>query len=541
MNYRRRIGTIAAGLLATTAVAACGPDTKQGEPVDVTHQSASQSISDNTLSVSASLAASLEMLDDSQIFAAGVDAAAGATSDASLDCADFNDTDGCAVPEPEPELDLDATINQGSQAMVDMLRDHVFVDANIETEAQTEITYLLRGDVLCPALEGEVGSGGGAVPIDGSAPLEDGTSTDDVPVDTETTLDSSCVEQLDSAEIRLRVTSPLPGDIDVAVLVGPQRYNPASFQFHQTMLAAELDLAGLKASIEHLATVAGDDSLELPAVMAGRIRAELSADSDRAVTGTFSVLTPVDIQHPELSLQLAAASPASSLTIDGTRKRIEAESNLGALDLDVLMRTYSESVDEMGNFTETVEEDRIGVALAGMTGSMAFDVGTETVTMTGLGLGNGAATLDYNGAQIVSVDLNKNDGRTFDATISQASSDDVQIAVSPLFDLQVGLSLGNAPELAADADPAMLDDTLTVLLAGDPNPVILLGASGLEVLRGTFSMGLTNEGSLIEVQAGQCLRSIGDEPTPIDGTGTEPTEPTEPAGPFDGLEAGSCG
>jgi hypothetical protein len=238
-------------------------------------------------------------------------------------------------------------------------------------------------------------------------------------------------------------------------------------------------------------------------------------------------------------MQAAAASPAFSLTIDGVAKQLRAASNMGEVDLGIMVETYMETVDEMGNFIETVEQSDYDLHLAGATSDITFDLTTETVTMTGMGLGNGSTTLSIDGGQVLSIDLNANNGRTFDATVTQAGTNDVQIAVSPLFDLELGMQFSNDPSF--EGEEWMLNDTMTLLLDGDPNPAILIGDNGLEVLRGTLSMGLANDGSLIEVSAGQCLKDLGQSPTPTEPT--EPVDPVEPVeeGPFGGLEAGTCG
>lgn len=521
----RTLGKITVGCLAASTLIACGPDEKDGEPVAVTHQSATQSIEANTTNISASLAASLQMLETSEIFQAGVDSVASDGGDVA--CADFNDSEDCVTPEPEP-LDIDGAVNEGSDALVQVLRENIFVDANIETESTTEITYLLRGDVICPAFEGT-----SSTSPDTTEPIEGSGTTDETMVEAD---NSGCIDSVDQAEIRLRVTSPVPNDIDVAVFVGPQRYNPASFQFHQDLLAAELDFAGLKGAIEHISDAVGEEAPELPEQMAGRVRGELRANGADSVTWGFSVLTPVDIEHPDLSLQVAAADPAASLTIDGGAMKIESTSSFGAVDLGFIVRSYSEYMDESGEWIEDSSETAYDLNIAGGTGTAVFDVANERLDITGLGLGNGTTTMAIDGAQVLSIDLNANDGRTLDASISNAGSDEVLIEVSPILDLAIGLDFQNAPE---EGEAWMENETMTILLDGDAKPAILAGEAGIEVLRGKLSMGLARDGGLIEVEAGQCLLDA-----PVETTdGSEPVEPVEPVEttPLEQLVVGSCG
>ncbi len=528
--YNRKFGTLAVGFLAASTLAACGPDEKNGDPVEVTHQSVSESISDNSLTIASSLSASLAMLEQSDIFRAGIDATV--TSDTpTTDCVDFNDPANCEATPTEPEpIALDATVDEGSQAMVDFLSTSIFVDGNIETEATTEITYLLRGDVVCESFASTSTSGSGSTVVNGSTGPE---PSGDVVVEENT----ECIEAVDAAEIRLRVTAPAPGDVDVAILVGPQRFNPASFEFHQDQLAAEIDFAGAKGAVEHIAASLGEDAPELPTVMAGRVRGALKANGPESVTTTFSVLTPVDIQHPDFSLQVASSTPASELTIDGANKQLLALSNLGVTDLAFAVESIDFMIDEFGNETEVVERTDYEVHLGGATGQVIFDLNSETVAATGLGLGNGTTTVAVNGQQVLGLDVNPNDGRTFDLGVQTAGTDDIQLTVSPLFHLQAAMTFENM----ADYEGASwtMNDTMTILFDGDANPALIIGENGLEVLRGNLSMGLANEGSLLEVSAGQCLIEVGQEPTPVD-PGTEPVEPVESA-PFDGLEVGTCG
>lgn len=492
--------------LAMTGAVACGDDAKDGgEPI--TSVSARQALTANTQNVSAKLSAAINFLEQSELANRGFSMVAPQGDCVAVDGsgADF-DGGECAPSEP---VEIDTDLSAPTDELTDYLETRIFADANIESSSDTSITYLLKGSVVCAP----------------SDPIE--------------MIDQGCVDSVDASEIRLKVTSPSEGDVDVALLVGPAKHNPLSIEVHSSMVAAELDLAGVKGAVLHLA---GDEGVEdLPSTMEGRLRAEIEVLGAEKVRAAVSVLSKINVAGGDYALSLGATSPAAEIVADGAAQTISASANLGAFNL---MMPYSTEVyGDDGSFTEITHV--LDVALAGLSSSVAFQGGSDTVSFTNMGLGDATSTIKVDGSQVLGIDLNADAGRAFAATI-EALENGGTIKVSPKFDLKVAMDfsvLADDPD--ADFPTWAMGDVLQVTLDGtDPTLEFSDAYEGMKLISGAMSMSLQNAGDSISVAAGQCLSGTVDEPSePFDPTmPVEPVEPVEPTqeGPFDSMVVGEC-
>lgn len=504
-----RLSLLAAGVACASLVACGPPGDKDEESVAVDHATTRKAVSDNTSHLAERLSKTIAFLDDSELWAAGVDAgfSSGGTSCAP---APVDPQTGEPTGEPQceemPAEEIDLDVTDESAEMTAWLEDHVFVDANVESEEELAVTYLIDGATLC---------------------AEDGGAAD-----------PECISQVDEAEIRLVATSPNSGDIDLDVLVGPNRANPVSFQLHEDLLAVEGDLGDAKESAEHIASITGDD-LELPATMQGRVRAELNVDSDTKLTAALSVLAPIKVADGDYSFAMAAALPALSVSVDSQAKTIETINDIGAVDgsLPVTDYEYDPETD-----TETETTYQAGFHLGGMTSTALFEATKDLITVTGLGLGDSTSTFTVDGDEVLAVDLNADDGRALDVTVAADANGSVDVEVSPKLDLAVALKFAAAGDKLGDIADWMMDDVLRVTFDGATAPKVRIDEDGAEILDGTLTLSLDNAGDSVSAGAGQCLLATGDEIVVDDGTTMEP-DPVEPApqtNPIEELEAGAC-
>lgn len=490
MNIRMMI---ALGLAATTAMACGGDDKEGGEPIS--HTTARQAISENTTSISARVSASLGFLENSALITRGLDLSN--SGDCIVDDgtgADFDSGECSSTP-----IELDTDLSAPTSELTEILETRIFADANIEASTATSVTYLLQGDVVC--------DGGEQAP------------------------DQDCIDQVDAAQIRLVVTSPASGDVDVAIQVGPQRHNPLSLEFHQTSLAAEVDLGALKGAVEHITNGEADG---FPDTFAGRIRGEIAANSANSVTATLSVLSAVSISGgDDVSLSIAASNPTLQVTADGGAQTLSAALDLGAMQLMGPMG--SEEWDEELQDYVTVESQIFDLNVAGVSGSTTFSGATDTLSFTNLGLGSTPTTFKVDGQQVLSVLINN--GATFSASIAETAAG-TSIEVSPKFDLKAVM---NFEAMGQDFD-AWMNDTLSITLDGAAAPKLLIADGQTKVVEGQLSMSLLNAGNSVTVAANQCLLIAESEVLdPVDPL--EPVEPVEPVtsgNPFDDMSAGAC-
>lgn len=522
MNAKTRFATtLAAGALAATTFTACGGDTGGPEPQPVDHATTRQAVQANTEGASQSLADAVRFTRQTKLLGEWVDDLDGVSVDCATDGgfeSGTGSTDGsgsidCEASQPEP---VETEIEDGTQQLVDLLNNRIFVDANIEQESNLEITYLLDGQTVCVAEDFETA----------------GDRQD-------------CVDEVDQLQVRLVVTSLADGDVDIEVLVGPDRFNPLDLELHQNLLAAATDLAELRSTIVFAANVTGDDLQELPSTMRGQLRAELRHDANGKLVGSLSVLQNVNISDADYELTVSKAQPAGQITVDPTAQTISGLLDLNPVDLRMPV-TETETTWDSATGEETTTETSYEIAahLGGASFDATYAVGSERVDVQNVGLGNSTSTLDIDGKRVASVDLNRSHGRHLNFSLV-AGENGMELSVSPAFDLELMLQFAQVQDKLDDIDDWMLDDLLRITLDGAANPAVRIGDSGIEVVEGNLTLSSTSAGVTVDAAAGQCiLGPEGDEPTPItqDGSTDGSSTPTEePAShPFEELTAGSC-
>lgn len=474
---------------------ACGPTNKDAQPID--HATVRQALVENSSELAVKLSANLEFLEHSALLTNAVSVAVQQEEGAvppPLPCADFDtcdyDDEGTVYEEEPYEFDTD--IEADVDAVVAELERTVFNDANVEAQTETSVTYLVKGAVFCAD--------------------EDG-------------IDDTCVSNIDGAQLRLYVTSPSDGDLDIDVLIGPNRANPASFRVHHRLLGVTVDLGEVKSAANHLEVVMGED-FDLPSTFQGVISAEISA-TDTTVTAAAHVNSAVKINDGNFSVAVAQATDLVRALADAQAKSLELGVNVPKVTADFLV---GDDYIEDGSQPESY---RAGIHLGGATANVTLAADTDVVTATGVGLGGETSTFSVDGKQVLAIDVNANDGRTFDLAIA-AEGDATTVEVTPKLDLRAELNFADAGD-AIDAEPWLLDDVLTAQLAGAAAPKVRFGEN-LEVLAGTLTLALQNAGTTLTATAGQCLLDLdsSDELGDFD----EPHE--EPAGPLDNLEVGAC-
>ncbi|MGI5864202.1 MAG: hypothetical protein ACOX6T_19400 [Myxococcales bacterium] len=455
--------------------------------------------------------------------------------------------DECPEPTEGADLDWRADVEEIKQ----WLADHVFTEANVESVDADRVVYRLGVTSMCPEEPGE-----------GGAPAE---------------RDPDCVKLFTDRAIRLVVTVPAEGDLDIEVQVDDAR--PLIVRLHASEIAVVLDLAVIKTSVNAIAATLGE-TVEMPSTFAGRVELSLARLSANEYRGVFSVLQAVEVVHkpasdPEhVAFALAAVTDAVSITLDAAQRRALASVALGAFDFEAALDLIDPRCEEVrctadttgGESCETVPADpRSGVLAlhpAGLSGQAQLSVEQDELTVTNLSLGNQASTVKYNGSQILAADLNASAGRKLDLTIRD-SADGLIVKVKPSFELVVahalGVLRGEYPDLAGWLDSGSTgikldgatEPSVKFLESVDDVPCPAEGPCEepppnklLEVLAGTLTLTATDISNVV-VGAGSCLVESEPEPEPEPefGTGSEPDtepEPGEVSHPWLDLVAGSC-
>jgi hypothetical protein len=536
MNDVRRVLSLAlpAALLAATA---CSDDSGS---VPIDHQRAALTVRDNARLNVDGLAQAIRFMEDSDLFGEmetslngyfGEGGEGGGEAPVPPDAPrpapetppmpeeppppDGTPPEGEIPPVPAEEggteggedIELAFGLDEAAEDLATWLAEHVLTDDQLETEAGDAVIYRMKSATFCE--EGEEG---------------------------ETYINEDCRRVVDQVEIRLRVTSPREGDVDVAVLVAPERHNPVTFHVYADRLGFSAGLADALKSMQLIADALaeeGDEEPMLPESMSGRIAAELVRDGEQRYTARFSVSEDVRIVMKDgedrYELNVAATSPTFELTADGSDEVVSATWNVGGVRVDFPLDV----------FEDDGEEDLTGVVeafLAGATGHIEFDGEAERLTVADFGLGEATSTLKHDGHTLLTVDLNPEAHRAFTAALQKAG-EDLEARVSPEFDVALNFQFQHVADQFEDVPEFLLDDHLRVRLHGASNPGVAFTADDPEtgeagtvrVVEGRLELtSTTHPDDNVIAEAGMCLY----------GTEGEMTEEEHPL--LGGLEARAC-
>jgi hypothetical protein len=403
-----------------------------------------------------------------------VDRVLGTSTPASLRvhqiAAPFVAGDSNADPSGNDVIDADATISY--------LVDQLFTDAN------------------------HVGNGIYQVP----ASLVCAHTTTDASGNTVKTIDPKCADQLAKADLRIRVARD-DGALIFAIQVDADHDEPLRFTLTHTSLAITVDLDGTERAITALAGVFGED---VPNVaLAGQTTAKLS------ILGTAKLRVSSTIDR-DLAIKLAK----TGATLDGTDAFVltSAKAEVFAITLDGHAKSGSLAVGlgetqlKLPAFTDT---RRFELDLPGATANATFADG-QPIALTHVGLGGRTTTVSLSGVRAETIDLNAQDGRAFNATVTvDPATSKETIAVTPKLDLQLSV------DHAVLGDTAPVYDVTRVLIDGS---VRTSDASNrIEVVTGSFGITTDPASHGFTANAGQCVTS---SPATDPGTGRSYTQYT---------------
>jgi hypothetical protein len=382
--------------------------------------------------------------------------------------------------------ELASDLDDTGQALRRLLRERIFVAANLESKTDTEAIYRLRPDPTCRDLDDD-------------------------------TMDAGCEKNLTKVELRVRLRKDAAGGAQIDVLVGSERAFPLRVIIDPTQLATELYLDDLKRTSAILAAALAqtDDS---PDVLAGTIRFALTKEGDKAVSFAGSILKLVEIeqtlgQSDPGVLRSAASDPVWKLTIDGDKGTITGAIGLGATE-------FFGPWNPKGDAPRNTD---MHLVMAGLKGQITFAQATSDVQLTGLGFGPGPSYVEAHGQRIFQLDLNEQGGRAFDLGITFDAEDKPSFTIKPRFDLKLGMHFGLVAGEYTSLPPAhLLDETYAFTLdpAAGAGPVFApwtsttSDASGLKLVAGSFTIGSNKAAAPVVVNPGQCL--VARQPQPGD-------------------------
>lgn len=299
-------------------------------------------------------------------------------------------------------------------------------------------------------------------------------------------IDPDCAKKLQDAQLRIRVEKD--DGLRFAVQVGANHDEPLRFTLRSDELAVTVNLDEATAAMIALAPLFGE---QVPnAKLAGQISG---------------------------SLKIVGAAHAKLATTIDRALSIELADNGIDLDSDRAFRFASEAAEVLvGELEGKAEKSRFAFGLGETTvhapadefePAMDFVLGGATVdarienntlTLANLSLGTKTTRMSLGGQEAFAIDLNPNDGRKLNATVSVEPETGIQtVSVSPRFDLQIAMNhdvLGDEPPVY-DITRVQLEGTLKSWPFGDQ----------IEVVSGRLSLTTNPAEYGFEATAGQCV------------------------------------
>lgn len=514
--------SLTALLIGCVAKEESGDDMPEAK-VGITAQGAALTVQEN---VDAALRGTLKaaaFVAESQALASSLSSLQGSSEDcvttgaASVCTVDANGVETCAPSEPSVTTCTSTTeevttedLQESHQEMVDalddfmtFLKDEIFIDANLESEADNVVIYKLPASVVCS----DESSGDSVSVVSGTDPATGDVAPIEEPIaPVETGPDPECLEQFEKLQPRLRLSSPKEGDIDVAVLLTAEKTNPVTLQLYSDRVGLVVDLGELKATLD----AAGEDTAELHE-LDGKVSTELirNGANDYSIRG--SVLEDVHVVAGEegevVTVVLTSTEPTTELRLDGNKKTITGTLNYGALNVTGPLAAFAdeETYDEEGNPVPHTYTGTIDAVLGGLNGSLEFDGSTDVLNFKNIGLGDVSTSVAFDGEDIFKLDVNKDDERRFDLSVAKGEGDTATLTFTPTLDVRLLLNFASLATQITDLDHTLLNDNLHLWFDG-ANPSIEVGGDNLRVVSGTLHIDSeVHPESSVTVDPGMCL------------------------------------
>ena len=297
--------------------------------------------------------------------------------------------------------------------------------------------------------------------------------------------DAACAQRLADAQLRVRVEQDDSGALRFAVQIDAAHDEPLSFLLSNDELAIALDLDGSEQAVIAAAQLLGEQ--------APMVQLQGAATADVTILGRAHAKLSLAIVR---ALSLALAPQGVMLADDGAFRFASAPGQVLAAELDgnaplaTLDLGLGDTIVHLPGDATTASTD---VDLAGATASASYAPGGALV-LEHVSLGGKTTMLGRASAIGRMIDLNPDDGRAFDASITANSSGETLI-VSPRFDLRQTIdhtALGDVPPVY---------DPTRVLVDG----ALLTSASQVEVATGTYALATSPAQYGFSATTGQCV------------------------------------
>ncbi len=261
------------------------------------------------------------------------------------------------------------------EAWMSFLTNYVFIDEHVEEDAARSVIYLLDGERVCEGLdvelEGRISDFIVFNPVDmttdlvGEAPTEiaeaageferlptlaGGPNIDEMNDINQFAADGfdreRCQENIDAAQVRLRVTAPSAATLGIALQIDEERYEPIAFRISPETSLTEIDLEESLQSLQAVRQAVDlDDSTDLPEVIEGRVRSSFEIEADARTLQQMSVVDDIRIESDNTTLNIESADPFFERRVNGDIEELVTTIDIGRIALGFPIEEREE-VDE---------------------------------------------------------------------------------------------------------------------------------------------------------------------------------------------------
>ncbi|MBU0550845.1 hypothetical protein KKB55_03895 [Myxococcota bacterium] len=524
-------------ILFALALSGCDSDDDDDGPkqVPVTPTVATDSTTQNLEAALNALADRAELFSQSSLGEQANEAMAGGD-----DCATLSE-DGQYDPYAEDcgeVADLRTSVNElreGIQDVIEFVRDRLLPEEAIEAQTDREIIYRLTPERLCDEGAAEPGE---APPAqnNGEAPYppqyeDDYDYEDDYEDD-----GLSCQELLTQIPLRLRITAPAEGDVDVTLLVGEARLEPITLGIYRAGLSLTLNLGDVAASAQLVLDAEGEGEA-LPLQISGNLSASLMLNGETLTFGLNT--TKIDLRVDDAEAPVRAGIDPSKLAVamtpNGGGVDIAITYDIGALFFEAplaMMVDAEMSCSYDMNGAERCDEPpapegNLRVEMAALKALVSVPANGDAINISDLQVGAGGIKVFANGATAMSFASIL--PRTLNITVGQE-----MMRLLAGGDLGLDMEIKDsvmARAMGEEADPSQ-DSEMHMHLKGAA-PEVEVGEQ-LKVISGELRISGTGLDAELVAQAGMCVSGVEDE---MSGPAQPERDPNEyPEGYEEGYE-----
>jgi hypothetical protein len=301
-----------------------------------------------------------------------------------------------------------------------------------------------------------------------------------------TTIDPECAQKLELAQLRIRVEED--DGLRFWVQVDANHDEPVGVLLRRDELGLTVNLDDATDAMIALAPLFGEQApnADLSGQISGSIK--ILGEAHAAVAVSFDRALSIKFAEQGVGLDSDGAFELASAPADVIAIDLDGKASKAKLDLGLGETTAHVPADEFDPATDLV--------LGGASVNASF--AGNTLTLNNISLGSKTTSMSIGGQQALAIDLNANDGRKLNATITvDPATGDETLTVSPRLDLQMSTN----HELLDDEQPVY--DITRIQLDGS-----LRGAAysdRIEVLTGSLSMTTNPSQYGFAASAGQCV------------------------------------